>query len=243
MAILKSLPQWVCLISIVSVSAASGAAEVSSPAIIDFDYEIYSTIPPGPPPYILFKDPTLGWSFRPSVDIEVTALGFFDYCNNGFESPHLLGLWRADGTALREVQLDKGLAGTPVGRYRYSTIEAVQLTAGELYVIGASIPYVEHLSTHVLQVVDICAWDITPGIIYDDSVVLDSHIEIVDTARYHSGDPLASGQGAGTLRFPEAMTATDEFFAPNFTFTVVPEPCSLAVLGLGCLFLVRSRSR
>lgn len=86
---------------------------------------------PMEPPY---NECSNGWEFKPAVDINVTALGFYDDSGNGLRQPHPLGIFDADTeellvrtTVQRQSPLD--------GLFRFTKIKPVTLEAGRSYVV------------------------------------------------------------------------------------------------------------
>jgi len=82
-----------------------------------------------------FKSSTNGWEFKPTVDIQVTHLGYFDDSADGLRHPHPLGIF--------DVSTQKLLVETTVekmspldGAYRFAKIQPVTLKAGTSYVVA-----------------------------------------------------------------------------------------------------------
>jgi hypothetical protein len=94
-----------------------------------------ATIPaqePMEPPY---NTCTNGWEFKPTVDIKVTDLGFYDDGGNGLRHPHPLGIF--------DTATEKLLVKTTVQRkspldgvYRFAKIQPLTLKAGKSYVVA-----------------------------------------------------------------------------------------------------------
>ena len=80
---------------------------------------------------------TFGWSFNPTTDISVTALGIFDGGADGLVDPHDLGLWSNDGTLLAIITIPEGMGTTKIGSFRYANITPITLQANQVYVVGA----------------------------------------------------------------------------------------------------------
>ena len=59
------------------------------------------------------QDHSLGYKFSVNSDIDVTALGFFDYNNDGLAYSHEVGIWDAAATLLASVTFLIVHAGTP----------------------------------------------------------------------------------------------------------------------------------
>ena len=82
-----------------------------------------------------FKSSTNGWEFKPTVDIQVTHLGYFDDSGDGLRHPHPVGIF--------EVSTQKLLVKTTIekmspldGAYRFAKIQPLTLTAGASYVVA-----------------------------------------------------------------------------------------------------------
>lgn len=82
---------------------------------------------------------TVGWSFAPTANLTVTALGFFDVGGDGLSGSHQLGIWRDDGTLLGSATIAAGTSAALDGGFRYVDSADFALLAGSTYVIGASI--------------------------------------------------------------------------------------------------------
>ncbi len=77
-----------------------------------------------------------GFRFRPNVDIEVTALGYYDHDQNGFPVVfHPVAIYDfATKAQLAKVSVT---TTSPVdGLFRYATIEPLLLAAGQSYVVA-----------------------------------------------------------------------------------------------------------
>ena len=83
---------------------------------------------------------TFGVEFSPGVDIDVTMLGVFDggMDGSGLEIAHDVGLWSQSGQMLAHVMVDN--SAVQINDFRFSSIQAITLFAGNTYVIGAYYP-------------------------------------------------------------------------------------------------------
>jgi hypothetical protein len=75
-----------------------------------------------------------GWEFAPFVDIELTALGYFDDGADGLLQAHEVGIFSAEGKRLlvsRTVTSESALDGL----FRWEPIEPLLLKAGAAYVV------------------------------------------------------------------------------------------------------------
>ena len=83
-------------------------------------------------------DVTIGWTFTPTANLTVTAIGVWEL-DIGFplNQTHQVGLWTAGGALLASGTV---LTNSPVtGNWRYVAIPATVLTAGQTYVAGSAI--------------------------------------------------------------------------------------------------------
>jgi hypothetical protein len=81
-----------------------------------------------------------GFRFTPNVDIEVSALGYYDYKQDGFPtSQHPVALYDF-ATKERLVRVVVNTASTLDGIFRYTAIEPLRLSAGQSYVIAGYTP-------------------------------------------------------------------------------------------------------
>lgn len=154
-----------------------------------------------------FYNTTAGWSFTPSQNIEVTALG------SGPEDINMVsdvefGLWDANGTLLASASLSGG-SGNSVASQTFTSINPILLDAGDTYTVGGWGGDNAYVTTIALE--PILAPQIQPldyGLI-GDGFVFPAPNEPVD-------------DGQGTV-LPIA----------NFQFEVVPEPSTLWLVGAG----------
>jgi hypothetical protein len=82
-----------------------------------------------------FQSSTNGWEFKPTVDIKVTDLGYFDDGGEGLRHPHPVGIFDTD--------TEKLLVKTTVQRMspldeacRFAKIQPLTLKAGKSYVVA-----------------------------------------------------------------------------------------------------------
>ena len=83
-----------------------------------------------------FEPATNGWDFTPTVDIEVTDLGFFDDSQDGLRHAHPVGIFDDDSEKLlvkTTVQPQSPLDGA----FRFVKIKPLVLKAGRSYVVAS----------------------------------------------------------------------------------------------------------
>ena len=166
---------------------------------------------------------TYGYSFTALADLTATDLGIFDLnlgtlvIGDGLLEPHLVGLWKADGTLLSSVIVPPGGAGTLVGGFRYAPIAPISLQSGETYVVAAHYASGTIGDAYTLTGFATFTWD--------------PLIAPVDGRRFDNG-----------FGFP-TVNLRDFFAGPNVIVTSAPEPGTLVLLGLGFAGAVSRRFR
>lgn len=189
---------------------------------------------------------TLGWSFRPTTDISVTALGLLDIGADGLVDPHEIGIWQSNGTLLTQTLIPEGTGTTLNENFRYVDIQPLLLAGGQDYVIGAL-----YLAASA------------PGLGPSDS---DPDRDFFQGAFNGANAPRSFApeitfletrfgtQQIGNLIFPNQTTPNSSaILGPGFLFeaaenptaTAIPEPASFAIfaLGLAVMGFARRRSR
>jgi len=159
---------------------------------------------------------THGWKFTVNEDVQVVALGIFDYEDDptyapGLLYPHEIGMWH-DGELIISTTIPAGTDTLLVDEFRYVEIEPFWLDAGETYIIGNDS--------------------------LGDPLVGNTASTSISTQLFITYErTLYSPAGSGFV-IPTIEQDLYYFFGPNFL--VIPEPSTLAILGLG-IMLIRQR--
>ena len=161
-----------------------------------------------------------GWQFSTLSDIQVSALGLYDYYKgDGFSEQHPVGIWEISNPSqpLVSAVIPAGTVAPLVQDFRYVTVDPVTLPAGHDYAIGALYIY----GDATVGALNAPNWLLTvgPGLQFDGR-------------RF-------GGLSSSILTFPENYApGQEQSFGPNFTYTVVPEPSLLTLCVLGATVLL-----
>jgi len=183
---------------------------------------------------------TVGWEFVPVCDVRVTGLGFFDLDLDGLNTSHEVGIWDENGQLLVSGIVPGGTAGDLMGEYRYVSVTPTLLQEGEAFIVGATVPICLCVPSWPDDLYPDSSLEIDP-----DALLLSPSIDLVHTDRFAEYDSEAPIE----LTFPdqhkpsspiydldtwEQIGTVDYYFvAPNFQFTVIPEPASGVLLAIG----------
>jgi hypothetical protein len=153
---------------------------------------------------------TLGFSFTLSQNVTVTALGAYDSGQDGLWGDAEVGIWDENGVLLISTTVAAGTSGFLDGYFRYNGIAPFALSAATTYIIGAFATSDVASSYNTNQ----------GGIGFFNPLV--NAIE----DRYIYNDVFA---------YPDSSNSEPggAWLGANFQFSVVPEPSSLALLGIG----------
>ena len=81
---------------------------------------------------------SFGFQFSTNAAITVNSLGYFDEGQDGFLTPHEVGLFDASGKLLTSTLLSAGTVETLDGKFRYKDITPLALSAGQTFRIAAT---------------------------------------------------------------------------------------------------------
>ncbi|KQQ88020.1 hypothetical protein ASF77_14985 [Massilia sp. Leaf139] len=160
---------------------------------------------------------TLGWSFKAKSDMNVGALGQWDFQDNGLSSSSWVGIWDASNNLLASVTVGTGTAGTLIGHYRYADISDITLQAGKTYTIGST---------------------------FSGSVMLSSYAGYSFTPAAQLSEVKGAWNSSPKTALTSFVGSSAIYGGANFLITnEVPEPGSLALIGLGILGAAVARCR
>ena len=178
------------------------------------------------------RNNTFGWRFTPTIDIDVTALGFFDATSlpagsgAGLSQPHEVGIYRvSDQVLVASNTIPAGTFGLLSGNFRYVDLAApVRLTGGTTYLMAGFA-----LSASADPAAAASNWAMPSGILYANSPLPTVVNPTSGTSQYLVS---AHGNPPAVLTYPAlAQTAILPVFAANFQFTpALPSLTGLEVI-------------
>ncbi len=152
-----------------------------------------------------------------SQNIVINSLGFYDYLGNGLAESHLMGLFDSVGNLLISTTISSGTGSTLEYGFRWKAITDTTLTAGSTF-----------------------------------SLISQSNLDAHNMVRGFTLNPkvisVEGGYGGGATFNPNLISTSKDniIWTGNFNIadTQVPEPASLALMGLGLAALAfRPRKR
>ena len=163
----------------------------------------------------------IGWRFSIASPISVSELGFWDAGGDGLGESHAVAIWNTSGlgdlaSALVSGTVAAGLGSPfhPGSQFRVVNVTATVLPAGD-YVIGSRLTGI--LIDSYKQDTDVSNLVVDPGITF-----------IQKRFDFHA-----------SFARPDQTNGTSGLFGPNFAFTAVPEPSTIALAALGFAGLAR----
>jgi hypothetical protein len=160
---------------------------------------------------------TLGFDFSVNADTTASGLGVYDAGQDGFATPHAVGLWNSSGTLLASATVGSG--NSLIGLFRYASISPITLLAGQTYTVGAA--------------------DVGAG----DGYWLDATVSTIANANYLSAQYI---HGSG-LQDPNTTGTLGGYFGANVLLgdAAVPEPATWAMMlvGFGLVGAAMRKSR
>lgn len=203
---------WVAVVAAMMCLASVANAGVMAISSIDAASGV-TTSPAG------IGDWVTGWSFAPTEDVKVTALGVLDYDNNGtLAHDTVVGIWRqSDGVEV--IRADVAANGPLSGKFVWGTpASQVTLQANTNYVIA-------------FRLYAGLGEQYTYG---NSSVIMAPEITYIDSA----------GETAPEFVMPSSYPGNGYgFIGPNFEYEVVPEPATMSLISLGGLAILSRRRR
>ena len=160
----------------------------------------------------------LGWTFTPRADVYVTGLGYVDLGPDGMIGSHKVGILEyVSGSLVTQATLAAGTGSTKLGDFRYALADGAKLTAGKRYIVV--------------------------GTDDSDPWTTDQHASASFASEIVPDGRSFFDYGVNTLGVPSQTYVYAQYFGPSFTFSTqaVPEPASMAALGLGAVGMLRRR--
>lgn len=173
-----------------------------------------------------------GWQFTALSALRVSTVGYWDWFNgpddlgyhpgDGLQIEHTIGIWEVSNptTPLVTATVPAGTVAPLQSGFRYVSITPITLEAGREYVVGT----------------EPTGPDNQVGEVNNPEFVL-----TVGPGIGFGGRRVGASPG---LIFPGTYyPGSVGMFGANFSYTIIPEPTTLAFLGLGALVLVSARRR
>ncbi len=167
----------------------------------------------------LSGDFTIGFEFTTTTSLLVSSLGVYDHDQDGLAGSHQVGIWRVSDQALLTSSTVTTTSALD-GLFRYESVAPITLPAGNTYRIGAL--YTVAVGDFYLAEANFGGYTVASGLTFNRP----------------------NGAVFDTLGFAyptQIAISRDGHFSANFKFTssaAAPEPGSLALLGLGGVFVL-----
>lgn len=198
----------------------SGGAHATSPAVLTTNapaYPFYSSITIGG------NGGTVGWAFtvNTGLDLMIDYLGLYDGGNVALQQAHPVALWDSSTNLLAEVTIPAGFSTNYVSGYTYAAVtNSVILTSGHTYYVGAYFP-----ANSVDNILVTGTNQFNANITYSNP-------------RQTSFDPSQTNIAFPNISNSITGTYKEGWQGPTFSFTVVPEATTNALLCLGAALLM-----
>ena len=163
------------------------------------------------------NEATVGWEFTANMPMTITEIGYFDSSGDGLMSSHQIGIWDANQNLILSTSVPQGTSATLDGAFRWISISPLSLTAGQSYVIAATLQ--DFPDDRILVMSDAV------------NLAFDPAVSFVED-RYEIWNP--------GLNYPAASDGREllTYLNANFRGDVVPVPAAIWLFASGLLGLI-----